>query len=146
MTVAYAFINRRERTVAEVRARLQRAELPQDEVEDAIAELTELGYVDDARYARVFAQDKRTLESWGEERIARALAERGVERELIAAALGDGDSGGERDRAVELLRRRFAEPPADLRARERAVGMLVRKGYESEVAYDAVRCWARSGD
>jgi regulatory protein len=111
----------------------------------ALAELLELGYVDDARYARVFAQDKRALDSWGEERIARVLAERGVERSLIAAALTQGgDDADDRERAVELLHRRFGERPADLRARERALGMLVRKGYESEIAYDAVREWARA--
>jgi regulatory protein len=127
-----------------VRARLQRAELPEPEVESALAELTQLGYVDDARYARVFAEDKRALESWGEERIARVLAERGVERSLIAAALEVDDGVDDRDRALELLHRRFGRPPADPRARERALGMLVRKGYESEIAYDAVREWARA--
>ena len=39
-----------------------------------IAELLEFGYLDDARYARVFTQDKRTLEAWGNERIARVAA------------------------------------------------------------------------
>jgi regulatory protein len=129
-----------------VQARLQRAGLAELEVESALAELIELGYVDDARYARVFAQDKRALESWGEERIVRVLAERGVERSLIAAALAEGgDDADDRERAVELLHRRFGDRPADRRARERALGMLVRKGYESEVAYDAVRDWARGG-
>jgi len=132
--------------VTEVRARLERAGLPDREVEAAIRELVELGCLDDARYARVFAQDKRTLESWGEERIARVLAERGVERELITAALSAGGEAGDQDRAIELLQRRFGRPPADLRARERALGVLVRKGYESEIAYEAVREWARAGD
>lgn len=162
--VAYAFVNKRERTEAEVRARLERAEVRSDEIEAVIAELLELGYVDDARYARVFAQDKRSLEAWGSERIARSLRERGVTRELIEAALaegGDADGGvhgwlspgvddggsggatGELDRAVALLGQRFPDGPAGSRDRERAFGILARKGYESETASDAVREWAR---
>ncbi len=85
--LAYLFLNKRERTVAEVRSRLERAGIPAEEIDEVITELLEFGYLDDARYARVFTQDKRTLEAWGSERIARALQERGVERELIEAAL-----------------------------------------------------------
>ena len=153
--IAYAFLNRRERTEAEVRARLERGEVKGDEIELVIAELLELGYLDDARYARVFTEDKRALEAWGNERIARALRERGVERELIEAALleeggqrecGAGDAAGldgEVDRAVALLGQRFPAGPAQARDRERAFGVLARKGYESETASDAVREWAR---
>ena len=42
-----------------------------------------------------------------------------------------------------MLRRRFAQPPAHDRERDRALGLLVRKGYELELAYDAVRAFER---
>ena len=41
--------------------------------------------------------------------------------------------------ACELLARRFPVPPDTPRDRERALGFLVRKGYEPELAYDALR-------
>ncbi len=53
----------------------------------------------------------------------------------------EGD--GELERAVALLRQRFPAGPAVQRDRERAFGVLARKGYESETAADAVREWAR---
>jgi regulatory protein len=144
--VAYAFLNKRERTVAEVRARLERAEVGGEEIDEVVAELVEFGYLDDARYARVFTEDKRTLEVWGNERIARALRERGVERELIEAALAEGPAADDEiGRAVSLLNQRFPSGPAVQRDRERAFGVLARKGYESETAADAVREWARRG-
>jgi regulatory protein len=143
--VAYAFVNKRERTEAEVRARLERAEIRSDEIEIVVAELLEFGYLDDARYARVFTEDKRNLEAWGSERIARALRERGVERGLIEAALAQTEptEEGELGRAIALLGQRFPAGPAEPRDRERAFGVLARKGYESETASDAVREWAR---
>jgi regulatory protein len=146
--VAYAYLNRRERTVAEVRSRLEKAEIAPDEIEVVLAELLEFGYLDDERYARIFTQDKRALEAWGNERIARVLGERGVDRELVEAALSDppasaGASDGDLGRAVALLARRFPAGPAEHRDRERAFGVLARKGYESETAADAVREWAR---
>jgi hypothetical protein len=42
------------------------------------------------------------------------------------------------------LRRRFAEPPSDRRTRERALGVLIRKGYESDLALEALASWGRS--
>ncbi len=152
LQVALADLNRRERTVAEVRARLQRAGVGAAEADTAVAVLTELGYLDDARYARLFVEDKRELEGWGRERIARTLRVRGVEAELIEATLaapsnGSGDraggaDAGELERAREQLVRRYRHPASDRRDRERAFAMLVRKGYEPELAGDAVRAWA----
>ena len=40
---------------------------------------------------------------------------------------------------MALLRRRFPDPPATPRDRDRALGVLVRKGYELELAHDAIR-------
>lgn len=125
-----------------MRARLERATLDPEAIAAAISELTELGYLDDARYARVFAEDKRNLEEWGSERIERALRERGIDRGLAAAALTASAAESEQDRALALARRRFPVSSGDPRERERVLGMLIRKGYDSELAYDVVRAWA----
>ena len=147
LQIAYRFLNRRERTVAEMRIRLEREEdVPAQEREAAIAELLEYGYLNDARYARVFAEDRRNLDQWGVERISRNLRERGVDRDLIAAALAeltDASEESELDRAVALLSQRFPAGPAQPRDRDKAFGVLVRKGYDSELAADAVRAWGR---
>ncbi|HEY8638089.1 MAG TPA: RecX family transcriptional regulator, partial [Solirubrobacteraceae bacterium] len=90
-----------------------------------------------------FTEDRRALDGWGTDRIERRLLEVGVDRAEIAAALAQRDAGSELEAAVELLRRRFPAPPADERDRERALGLLVRKGYELELAYDAVRALGR---
>ncbi len=112
------------------------------EIEVTIAELTEFGYLDDARYARVFAEDRRNLDDWGSDRIERVLHERGVDPASIAAALAAVGAEGEHDRALALLRRRFPQPSGDPRDHERALGVLIRKGYDSELAYGAVRAWS----
>jgi SOS response regulatory protein OraA/RecX len=99
------------------------------------------GALDDARFAECFATDKRDLAGWGEERIAAALIERGVERGLAerAAAEGFSDQVG---RAAQLLTQR-GEPLADDGARSRALGFLTRRGFTYEVAYDAIRGQSR---
>ncbi len=46
---------------------------------------------------------------------------------------------------MELLEQRVQPPPRDRRARERALGVLLRKGYEPELALDALSAYARRG-
>lgn len=139
---AYRYLGHRDRTVAELRKHLLGKGVPEEVAEEAIEELVELGYVDDVRLARQFAEDRRNLDSWGSDRIERRLLELGVDREQVALAVAAGGEG-ELDAAVELLRRRFPVPPETDRDRERALGLLVRRGYTIELAYDAVRAHGR---
>jgi regulatory protein len=143
LEVAYRQLGRRDRTAAELRWYLRRRELEEAAIEGAIAVLSEQGYLDDARYAMRFAEDRRTLDGWGSERIARRLEDAGVAPELIAAAVATQDGEDELEAAVSLLRRRLTTPPGDDRSRERALGLLVRRGYELDLAYTAVRAFER---
>jgi regulatory protein len=143
LDVAYRFLARRDRTVAEVRGRLEAEEIEEEVVDEAIAELSRQGYLDDARYAVRFAEDRRTIDAWGAERIERRLLAVGVDPALVGAALGERGDGEELEAALAVLRRRFPRAPADDRGRDRALGLLVRKGYDLELAYDAVRAYER---
>jgi regulatory protein len=143
LDLAYRYLGHRDRTVAEVRARLEARGVEPAIVEEAVAELSRQGYLDDARYAQRFAQDRRAIDAWGAERIERRLLAVGVDPELIAGALDERGAGEELDAALAVLRRRFANAPTDDRERERALGVLIRKGYDLELAYDAVRAFER---
>jgi regulatory protein len=136
--LAYRAVGRRERTVAELRTCLERKRVEPEAIEDAVIELTEAGFLDDARYARRFAEDKRELERWGSERIARELHRRGIAPDLIAATVADRSREAELDTALVFLTQRVP-PPSDDRERDRAWRLLVRRGYEAELAYEAVR-------
>jgi regulatory protein len=104
----------------------------------ALDELRRQGALDDERYARNFVHDRRELDRWGSGRIRQRLEAVGVEGAVIEAALGEEGGDGELRAAVALLARRV-EPPDDDRGRARAYGLLVRKGYERDLAYEAVR-------
>jgi regulatory protein len=145
LELAYKALNRRDRTVAEIRWHLTGRGCDPDAIEGALAALAEQGYVDDERYAQRGAEDRRSLDGWGRERIARRLEEAGVPCATIDAALADRTADDELDAALAVLRGRFRTPPADDRDRDRALGLLVRRGYELELAYDAIRAFERDG-
>jgi regulatory protein len=132
----------KERTEAELRSWLGERGVEEAEVEEVIVLLGEAGAIDDASFARRYADDKRSLAGWGPDRIARALEGRGVPREHIEAALGGEDQSAQLERATALLIGRGVSCDTE-RERERALGLLVRRGYPLELAYEAVRAAER---
>ena len=138
LELAYRALSARDRTLVELRAWLERKRVEPRAIEHAVAELRRAGFLDDARFARRFAEDKRDIERWGRERIERELIRRGVRPDLVADVVAEGSREGDLEAALALLAERLP-PPSNDRERERAWRLLVRKGYEPELAYEAVR-------
>jgi regulatory protein len=132
----------KERTESELRAWLAERGVEEAEIEEVIALLAEAGAIDDASFAQRYAADKRLLAGWGPDRIERTLEARGVPREHIEAALGGDDEPAQLERATALLADRGLSSGTE-RERERALGVLVRRGYPLELAYEAVRAAER---
>lgn len=143
---AHRFLAPRDRTVVEMTRHLERAEDDPAVVDAALAELAAGGLLDDTRLAHRFTEDRRNLDGWGTERIRARLLEMGVPADIAQRAVGDRGTEEELDAAVALLRRRLRGAPTDEQGRQRALGLLVRRGYELELAYDAVRRFEREED
>ena len=141
----FSYLGHRDRTEAEVRRHLERKGVEPTVADAAIAELERLNYLDDGRFAQRFAEDRRRLDAWGAERIERRLLALGVASDLAAGAAAAGEEHDELGAAITLLRTRIRRPPESDRERDRALGLLARRGYELELAYDAVRAFERDG-
>jgi len=141
--LALRALERRERSSAELEAWLRQRGVGEEEVEATVAHLVELGQLDDARFARRYAEDKRELAGWGAERISDALLARGVPPEHIEAALAADGVPEQIERAAALLVRR-SEALGSEADRARALGYLTRKGYSYEIAHEAIRTFERA--
>jgi regulatory protein len=144
--IAFRFLGHRDRTVAEVAAFLEKKGVRPAVTEEVLADLQRQGYLDDAGYAARLAEDKRELEGWGAERIERRLLAAGVDRDLVRETLGERTRDDELEAALGLLRRRFPGSLEDPREAQRAFGVLARKGFEPELAGDAIRAHRRGED
>jgi len=144
LALGYRHLARREHSIAELRRRLDRAGYPPAAVEEAIETLVGQGGLDDARYARLLVEDRRALDGWGVERIRARLEAAGIDAERIDAALASVDGDTELAAATALARRRHPAPLDTDAERQRVFAMLIRRGYDSEIAYAAIRAAGRA--
>ncbi|MDO9407057.1 regulatory protein RecX [Patulibacter sp.] len=145
LKLAYRHLTKRDRTISEVRAHLEKREVDEASIAGALVELREFGYLDDERYAARFVEDKRRLEGWGHLRIEQGLRRTGVDREIADRAVADDPlRGDEAELAVDALEQRLAgRAPDGDRGRQKALRLLATKGYPLDVAYAAVRAYER---
>jgi regulatory protein len=136
--LAVEALGRKERTCAELVQWLGARVVAAEEVEAVVERLVEVGELDDERFARRYAEDKRELRGWGAARIEQALLARGVAPDIVQAVMNDDPQSAQVRRATGLLARRGERLDSDA-ARGRALAYLTRRGYSYEVAYDAVR-------
>ncbi|MGZ5320794.1 MAG: regulatory protein RecX, partial [Solirubrobacterales bacterium] len=103
--LALQALGQKERTEAELAALLRGRGVEEAELAEVLARLIDAEALDDERFAKRFAEDKRELRGWGPDRIAEALEARGVEEALIEAALAADDGEQVARRALGVLER-----------------------------------------
>ena len=128
----------RPRSEREVRDRLERAGLEHDAIDGAVARLKELDLLDDSTFARQWVAERSKKR--GRAALVMELTSKGIERDVVEAALGEV-AADEEARAAEVaataLRKVAGLPPAAQAARLQQ--MLLRRGFSLDVAVDAVK-------
>jgi regulatory protein len=129
----------RWRSQDEIQRRLRQAGYDQEEIDGAIADLTEVGLIEDVRFAREVVRDQASRRLSGDRAIRDALRQKGVAADVAEAALRE--AGDEAGRANDLASRRAGRlrglaPDA---AHRRLYGLLVRRGFPAGIAVEATR-------
>src|SRR5262245_50390218 len=101
----------RARTRAELAGQLTKRAYPDDVSARVLDRLAEVGLVDDAGFAEQWVRSRRVNAGKGNRALAAELRTRGVDDEVITAALDDIDAGAERERAEQLVRDRLRREP-----------------------------------
>jgi regulatory protein len=129
------FLERRDRTVAEVRERLAKLRFEKDVADAAIAKLEELGYLNDAVFARRYL---RMLigKGHGRLRVVQEMRNKGFAGELARQTIDELYSDeAEEEAARAVADRRRREIPAALweqepqKAEEKVIRRLVSRGF-----------------
>jgi regulatory protein len=134
---AFNLLGYRARSEAELRERLRRYGYAEETVESVVDRLGELGYVDDAEFARSKAHEK--ARRYGPRRVSVELRKSGVGEDLAREVVEEEFAGrSEVEEARAAAARRYNGRGSDAEAR-RVYGFLVRRGYSSEVCSQVAR-------
>jgi regulatory protein len=166
LAAAARLLESRPRSVSEVRRHMLFAGYRAELVEDAIAHLVRLGYLDDTAFAAAWIASRDRAHPRGERALRSELMRKGVPRDAVDDALverqaSDGRPDGETaddpaadedadDRAASQLlsrRRSSLERVADPRLRrQRAYALLARSGFDPDTASRASDRFVRGGE
>ena len=133
----------RARTRAELEGQLTKRGYPDEVSERVLDRLSQVGLIDDRDFAEQWVQSRRVNAGKGKRALAAELRTKGVDDDVIIAALDGIDAGAERERAEQLvrdkLRREKLGDDDDTKIARRLVGMLARRGYSQTMAFDVVK-------
>ena len=132
----------RARTRAELEGQLAKRGYPDEVSQGVLDRLAQVGLVNDEDFAEQWVRSRRVNAGKGKRALAAELRNKGVDNDVITAALADIDAGAERERAEQLvrdkLRRERLADRDDIKVTRRLVGMLARRGYSQSMALDVV--------
>ncbi|MCW2651389.1 MAG: recX [Mycobacterium sp.] len=131
----------RARTRAELVGQLAKRGYPDDVSNRVLNRLGEVGLVDDAEFAENWVRSRRVNAGKGRRALAAELRTKGVDDDVISAALDGIDAAAERATAVGLVRKRLRRENLDgdeAKVSRRLLGMLAGRGYSQTMAFDVV--------
>jgi len=127
---ALRLLAQREHSRAELERKLAKYEEEPGTLAQALDELAARDFISEPRVVQsVLHQRAGRL---GALRLRQELQQKGIGAEAIAGAM-EQLKGTELERAREVWRRRFGEPPADVTERARQTRFLLARGFSGEV-------------
>lgn len=149
MSRAFRLLSFKPRTVAEMRERLLEKDWAEEAIVDqVIARLKELGYLNDEQYAASFATSRLTARPLGRTRLRRDLQNKKVPAQIAEQTLNevyaDGAEEGLIDRAI-AKRLRLKGAPQSPEEVKKLFDYLMRRGFSYQLVLRKVRELGKAG-
>lgn len=137
-----------ERNHTEVKEKLYSFGLWKEEVETIISQLIEENYLNEERYAKIFAGGKFRMKKWGRVKIKYALKQKKVSEYCIKQGLKEIDEDQYIDTLKDLLWQKWESLGSERNLfikRKKTADFLAQKGYERELVSDALAEMSKPG-
>ena len=147
MLQAFNYLSYRSRSVKEIERYLRGKGHAAETIASVVQRLTDLHYLDDTHFAVAWVENRKRFGGRGPHLLRSELLQKGVAKETADQVIA-GASGGEAEQALDAGRKKAqALRAADYAEFSRKVGgYLSRRGYSSEVVWDAVKqLWSERG-
>ncbi|HSX41820.1 MAG TPA: RecX family transcriptional regulator [Candidatus Saccharimonadales bacterium] len=145
---ALYLLGRRGRTKYELKSKLFEKGYETEAIEATLKRLEELTLLDDKTYAELYARDKVAIYRRGRYRIGLELRRKGVDKELVEAAVETIDEADELAAAISLLkgRQRAWKDLHERKRFERSTHLLQRRGFSGKIIRQAIEVWESGQD
>lgn len=127
---ALGLLARREHSCHELQQKLlQRFPLSCDLISQVLTRLIDEGYQSDSRYVEAYIRN-RLNRGYGLQRVRQELRYRGVNSQLIDAAMMHGEED-DIERLLQVWRKKFKHLPQDVKEKSRQIHFLRYRGFSS---------------
>lgn len=145
--ICLRLLTHRARSRSELAQALDKRDVPPDAAARVLERFIEVGLIDDTALAESLARGQQRDRGLAGRAVATRLRQRGLDDEIVTAAVEGIDVDSERARAKQLVAKRLRAlsglaPEVQQR---RLVGLLARKGYSPGLSYDVVRTALATG-
>lgn len=129
------------KTRKQLEDKLKEKNIPEAAAKEALEKMTEVGLIDDQQFAKSWVYSRYTYKGLSAMAIKRELKLKGVDEDIINEALETVGHDEEWQKALEMVARKAKSTKhLDKQVRvRRLVGMLARKGYNGNIAFNAVK-------
>ncbi len=136
---AARFLSTRPRSEKEIRQNLAKKDIPPNVIEAALERLTALGYIDDRAFAELWVRDRMTFKPTSPRALRFELRQKGVDAEIIDAALADLDAEAAAYQAAQSQARRHRAGISRRDFQHKVSTFLQRRGFSYAVARSTLR-------
>ncbi|QGG43257.1 regulatory protein RecX [Aeromicrobium yanjiei] len=129
------------RSRADLEQALAKKHVPAEVARAILDKFEDAGLVDDAEFARSWVQSRQRSKGLSSRVLAMELRRKGVDEEIAREALDELDPAVELEAAHRLVQTKLRSMSAldDTTKIRRLTGLLARKGYSPQIAFDVVR-------
>lgn len=141
---AIKLLARRDHSTHELSRKLAKRSIPADVIGEVLKDLQRSGYVDDARYARCYAE-QRVNKGYGPQSVRAKLRERGLEEADISCAL-EGLQLCWSEHAKSVIMQRFDDQivkSTDRKCESRIARFLLQRGFSGSDSLRALQAARR---
>ncbi len=113
----------------------------EDVCQQVITQLEEDGFLDDLRFAKLYARGKFLNNQWGKIKIRAGLLARGIDEGSATKALAETDPQQYSDTLRTILKKklRSIREKKQTNAEERAAAFAIQKGYEPDLVWQSLK-------
>lgn len=126
---ALYLLEHRSHSRKELEDKIARTAASREAAKAAAAHMEEIGLINDASYARNYAEELFRRKKYGKSRVKQELRLKGIEKELIEEILEAYENLDTSSTICGILERKYARYTDDEKVKRRAVAALQRMGY-----------------